>query len=134
MVIFSAGLLPYFSSMVIDTEHKFSPVRVRTKDGKMRMIHPDHFPPVVTLENLPSKSAKVKKVSNWKYNTPDGWKNYEILTNEVKEKMDAIIENKSLTIEEVKKRTDICRLAGNLNSAGAGNVKLAGLMDEKGLL
>ena len=28
---------------------------------------------------------------------------------------------------------DICRLAGNLNSMRAGNIKLASMMDEKGL-
>ena len=50
-------------------------------DGKTRMIYPDHFPLVFMLDNLPMKSTKVEKVSNWKYNTPDSWGNYEVLTS-----------------------------------------------------
>ena len=44
LVIFSTNLFPYFHSMMMDTNHEFSPARVKTKDDKMRLIHPDHFP------------------------------------------------------------------------------------------
>ena len=106
LVIFSADLLPYFQSMLIDTKHEFSPARVKIKDGKRRLIHPDHFPLVVKFEKLPTQRLKVEKISNWKFNAPDGWNKYEAMTNEIKSKMDTIIDDNSLSIDEVKKRTD----------------------------
>ena len=79
LVIFSADLLPYFSSMVIDNKHNFSPSRVKTKDGKKKLIYPDHFPLVIKFVNLPTQRIKVKKVSNWKLNAPGGWERYEAM-------------------------------------------------------
>ena len=120
LVIFSADLLPYFRNMVIDTKHEFSPARVRQKNGKLRMIHPDHFPIVVTFENIPTQRVKVEKVGYWKLNTPDGWKKYEAMTNDAMEKMDEIIENKSLTIEEVKRKTDAIQTKIKFRAFGKG--------------
>ena len=106
LVIFSADLLPYFKSLLIDTKHEFSPARSKMKDGKMRLVHPDHFPLIVKLENMPTQRVKVTKSSNWKLNNPGGWEKYMAMSNEISEKMDTITEDKSLTIEEVKKKTD----------------------------
>ena len=106
LVIFSADLLPYFKSLLIDTKHQYSPARSKMKDGKMRLIHPDHFPLIVKLENMPTQRVKVAKTSNWKFNTPGGWEKYESMSNEISDKMDNITENKSLNIEEVQKKTD----------------------------
>ena len=104
LVIFSADLRPYFQSMIIDKEHPKS--RVQTKKGKKRSIYSNHFPLIINFLNLPARRIKVGKVSNWKLNTPGAWEKYEIITNQIQSKMDKLIENKSLTIEQVKEKID----------------------------
>ena len=106
LVIFSADLRPYFQSMIIDKEQVFSPSRVQTKNGKKRLIYYDHFPLIINFLNLPTQRIKVGKVSNCKLNTPGGWEIYEILTNQIQSKIDKLIEDKSLTIEQMKEKID----------------------------
>ena len=61
LVIMSTDLVPHFTSMVIDHKHEFCPFRIKaTKDGKMRVVHPDHFPLIVKLENLRTQRIKVE--------------------------------------------------------------------------
>ena len=62
-VIVTADLFQYVTSMVVDTEKKFAPVRVRTKKGKMRLIPPDHNPIIIKFENLPTSWIRREQVS-----------------------------------------------------------------------
>ena len=61
---------------------------------------------MVRFNNLPTKRIVTTKDSSWNLNVPEGWKTYQILSDTISGKMDAIIENKSLSIEEVKKKID----------------------------
>ena len=107
LVIISADLEPYLSSLVVDTRFEYAPFRVRKiKKGETRKIFPDHYPIVVKFKNLRTDRIKSDCVSNWNLSVPEGWKKYEALTNEIAEKMNNIIEDESLDIETVKRKTD----------------------------
>ena len=60
----------------------------------------------VTLKNLPTRRIKREQESYWQLNKLDGWKKFLELQSEVKEKSDAIIADKNLTIYEVDKKLD----------------------------
>ena len=81
LVIISADLEPYLSSLVVDTRFEYAPFRVRKiKKGETRKIFPDHYPIVVKFKNLPTDRIKSDCVSNWNLSVPERWKKYEALT------------------------------------------------------
>ena len=107
LVIISADLEPYLSSLVINTEFKYAPFRVRRiRKGVTRKIYPDHYPLIVRFNNFPMHRIKEDRVSNWNLNVPEGWKKYQELSDKIAENMNTIIEDESLDIEAVKKRVD----------------------------
>ena len=106
LVIISADLEPFLESLVVDTEFEFGLARVRKVKNKLKKIHSDHYPIIVKFQNLPTQKILTPKTSHWNLTVPEGWKIYEDLSDNISNKMDEIIENKSLSIEEVKKKTD----------------------------
>ena len=104
LVIMSADLAPFLKRILIDTEHEYAPARVKMVAGRRKLIFSDHYPIVVEFEILP-KGWKVKDKSiSWNLSKPDGWKKYTVLTEIASEKMDKVIENEELTIEEVSEK------------------------------
>ena len=66
LVIISKNLLPYFKSMIIDSERKYSPVRPISKSESR---HSDQVPVIVTFENIPVRNlVKVNRNAHiiWK--------------------------------------------------------------------
>ena len=61
---------------------------------------------VVRFQNLPTKRIVTTKVGRWKLNVPEGWKSYQRLSDKISGKMDDIIDNKALSIEEVTKKVE----------------------------
>ena len=106
MAIVSADLLPYVSSLVVDSKKEFSMYRVKKIKDKTKLVPSDHFPLVIKLKNLPTKWIKTEQESYWHLNKLDGWKKFLELQSEVKEKGDAIIADRNLTIYEVDKKLD----------------------------
>ena len=106
LVIISADLEPFLQSLVVDTEFEFGPARIRKVQNKLKKIYSDHFPVIVKLKNLPTRKIKTQTVSHWNLNVPEGLKTYKALSDNIADKMNKVIENKSLSIEEVKKKTD----------------------------
>ena len=99
LVIISADL-------EIDTKFEYGPARVRKVDKKLKKIYPDHFPLVVRFQNLPTRRIVTPKVGHWNLNVPEGWKAYNALSEGIAEKLDNVIENKSLHIKDVKRKID----------------------------
>ena len=118
LVIVSADLELFLESLTIDTEFKYGPARVRKVNKKLKKINSDHFPIVVRFKSLPTKRIVAAKAGSWKLNIPEGWKTYQRLSDEISGKMDDIIENTSLSIEEVKKRVDTLQTKIKFQSFG----------------
>ena len=80
--------------------------RVKKIKGETKLVPSDHFPLVIKLKNLPTRWIKREQESYWHLNKLDGWKKFLELQSEVKEKGDAIIADRNLTIDEVDKKLD----------------------------
>ena len=106
IVMVSAGLLPYVDTMKIDSKRRMTPARVSMKNGKSRLIPPDHYPLMVVLKNLPTKIIRRDQECSWNLQKPGGWDAYEKLSDENNEKMDAVIEDESLNIENVMRKIE----------------------------
>ena len=74
LVIVSADLLPYVSSLVVDIKKEFFMYRVKKVKDKTKLIPSDHFPLVIKLKNLPTRRIKREQESYWQLNKLDGWK------------------------------------------------------------
>ena len=59
---------PYIAKMEIDSERKLGIAKVEKskKKGKYRLVYSDHYPVLLTLENLPlEKEEKKEKIVRW---------------------------------------------------------------------
>ena len=78
--------------------------------SQTRKIYSDHYPIIVKLKNLQPERIQSDKVSHWNLTVPKGWKMYESLLTKIAQKIDTIVEDEYLDIEDVKKKTDAYRL------------------------
>ena len=102
-------LEPYIKKMEIDSERKLQIARVEKskKKGKYRLVYPDHFPVLLTLENLPLEKEKKKdKIVKWNLAKEGGWQEYRKESEKVKDKQENILNDKELSIYEAKKKFD----------------------------
>ena len=107
LFIVNKELKPYISKLEIDSERKLGIARVEKKSKKYRLIYPDHFPVLLTLENLPlRKEEKQEKIVRWNLAKEGGWKDYRKESEEVTEKLARVVKDKSISIEEAKKKFD----------------------------
>ena len=71
------------------------------------MVYSDHFPVVLTLNNLPlAKEEREEKVIRWNLAKEGGWEEYKRESENVKERLARVVENKEISIEEAKKQFD----------------------------
>ena len=105
--IISSCLIPFLDSVVIDKEHNFTPRRVIKRKGKIQSIFTDHLPIEIKLKGMPRrKRLKIDNPASWNTDKPEGWKIYKEVTDSVAVKMNEIINNNDLSIEEVVKKVE----------------------------
>ena len=97
LVLISRNLLPYFKSMVIDSSMKFSPSRPISKKISK---YSDHFPLIITFENIPKQKAK-NPLANvhtiWNTNKEGGWEAFKTLTEDIDTFANCIDEDRTTT-------------------------------------
>ena len=102
LVLVSRSLLPYFSSMIIDSVRKYSPVRPVSKNV---FRHPDHYPIIVKFENIPRR-PQTKPSRNahtvWNTNKVGGWESYRVSTDCMEEFTNIFYDDKKSTTENVQ--------------------------------
>ena len=69
------------------------------------MIYSDHYPLILKLE-MPNKRLKAIQKCYWNLRKPEGWKRYKDLSEETSKKMDSMIEDGTLKVEEIMRRID----------------------------
>ena len=102
--VVSRELYPYVKTLVIDTERKMTPARAvkEKKTGKYKLVYTDHYSSLLTFENLPrAKEKEEEKRTLWNIAKENGWSEYETYSNEFSEKLEKVVENENMTIEEV---------------------------------
>ena len=105
IAIGSANLLPYVHSFQVDSDRKFTPNRIHYKDGKYGVTFTDHFSVLAELQ-MPGSEVEQKKESKWNVYKPGAWNNYEWISNLFAKKMEEIIDDNNLEIEEVMAKVD----------------------------
>ena len=72
LVVMSANLTPNLTKVLVDKDQKFSAKKVGLARGKEKVVKSDHFPIIVTLEEM--LKAKLKKPTDcsWNLNKPGG--------------------------------------------------------------
>ena len=102
LILISRNLLPYFKSMMIDSQRAFSPVRPINKHESR---HSDHFPIIVKFENIPvRKPTKMSKGSHtiWNTNKEGGWEKYKTDT-EMSEEFENVIDDTKTNTETFRR-------------------------------
>ena len=104
--------------MKVDKEKEFCGVKVGSAKGRHKVIRLDHFPIFVMLESMPKTKMKVQKESRWNLNKEGGWETYRSVMEEVSEELEAVVDDKDMTEEEVVKKFDAVANKGKFKSFG----------------
>ena len=83
LVIVSADILPYISSLEVDVRMEHKMFRVRKGTDRLKMIPSDHLPLILRLKNMPTRRLKREQNSNWNLNNLEGWKKFQELQSTV---------------------------------------------------
>ena len=71
---------------------------------KPELIYPDHFPALIEFTNLPKKiKIKHSKITRWNLAREGGWDMYNQLTDKYSDKLEKIVENEYLSIQDIMK-------------------------------
>ena len=103
LVVISANLKPYLTKVLVDKDQKLSAKKVL---GKGKVVKSDHFPIIVTLEEMPKAKLKKSNEASWNINKPDGWKTNSKALEDTAKGLEAMVEDENLTEEDVVKKFD----------------------------
>ena len=98
--------MPYVTKVEIDSKQLYSAKKVVRSAGKEKLIRSDHYPLIVLLEKLPLAKVSEPKESSWNVLKPGGWDIYKLALEEESDNINNIIEDKSISEEEVMKKID----------------------------
>ena len=93
----------------MDSKHQFTPRRMRKIKNGLKSIYTDHFSLEVGLTGLPKagrgkEQEQEQEVSAWNLRRQGGWEEYTRLTEANKDKFEAVVEDQTITVEEIMKR------------------------------
>ena len=106
LFIVSRELRPFVTKLVIDSALELTVGRSVSEKGKYRLVRSDHFPCILTMENLPwvgRKKGKEDKQVKWNLAKIGGWNRYKVLSDECSEALEEALEEKNKTVEEKAK-------------------------------
>jgi hypothetical protein len=121
LAIGSTNILPFVKGFSVDSERNFTPKRGTYKDGKFAWTYTDHYPFEVELV-MPSSKMENKTECRWNLLKPGGWEKYKEVSDDFASKMDVIIENKSLNIEDVMMKVD--KIMDKIKYSAFGKTKI----------
>ena len=93
--------------MLIDSDKKWTLARTVQVRGRRRLVHSDHFPCLLTFNNLPrGQEVKEGKQTKWNLAKEGGWEQYKKVSDELSDKVKEAIEDDENSVEETKKEFD----------------------------
>ena len=105
LVIISRNLLPFIHRLVVDVEQQFTPFRVIKRKDRLVSCYTDHFSLKIIMSGMPSaRNIQNVKQTVWNLNKKGGWEAFAKKTNEVAEKVEAIVNDEDNTIEDVMEK------------------------------
>ena len=103
LFVVSRELRPYVSSLYIDSDKKWTLARSMKVRGRSRLVHSDHFPCLLTFNNLPrGQEAKEEKQTKWNLAKEGGWEKYEKVSDDLADKVKEALKDDTKTVEETK--------------------------------
>ena len=121
LCIISVNLLPFIAKVQVDKDRKFTPRRVIKRKKEIKSIFTDHFSIKVELKGLPRSKNKKVYQSRWNLGKPGGWDRFVRFTNEMAEKVNKVVNNSELHIDEVIKKVD--KIETKIKFASFGKTK-----------
>ena len=106
LAICSENLLPFVKSVLIDKNQKFTPRRIVRRNKKFVSVYTDHFPIEVILAGMPRRKTLCEKSSTWNLGKPEGWKVYKELTDKAAAKIEDIVNNNNIEMDNAVKQIE----------------------------
>ena len=129
MFIVSRELRPHVTSLVIDSERKFTPSRVVKRKGEAKQVYTDHYSALLTLTNLArGKDMMEGKQLRWNLAKEGGWSRYKELTDEYAEKIEKAVTSPENTVEEAMTKFE--RIHDKIKFRAFGKVTLRDRRDD----
>ena len=121
LIIVSINLLPFITKVEVDNKRKFTPRRVMKRKDKIVTIFSDHFSTKVEMKGIPRVKNENSRKSTWNIGKPGGWDRYNIMTNQMADKVSDVINNNELNIDDVMKKID--KIETKIKFAAFGKTK-----------
>ena len=107
LFVASRELRPYISKLLIDSDRKMAVFRVTKSQGKYKKVFSDHYSCLLTISSLPFQQAgRGEKQVRWNLAKKDGWQKYKELSDQNSSKLNKIIEDEDLTMQEIMDKVD----------------------------
>ena len=103
-------MLPFVTTFLVDSAQGFTPMRVRKGKKGLVSTYSDNFAVEVISHGLP-RNVMVEKnneeeTSTWNLRKEGGWEEYKELTEKCAYKVEEIVNNSDISIEECMKKID----------------------------
>ena len=105
LALASACLMPYLTAFIVDSSRSFTPRRAEYRRGVFGYTYTDHY----SLEAeflMPSSKQRGQTKPTWNVFKPGAFENYEKVSKKYSKKVEEIVEDEDLDIEEVIKNFD----------------------------
>ena len=106
MVVVCKRLFPFIKSLKIDSKREISLKRPGFKKGKKTLTFADHYTLVLKIENLPKVKKEDEKEMRWNLKKKDGWSEYKRLSENISKKIEEVVDDKNMSVQEVKSKFD----------------------------
>ena len=131
LVIVCKQLLPFVKNLKIDSRRDISLKRPGWKKGKKTLTYADHYTLVLKIQNLPISKKDDSRNVRWNLEKKGGWEEYKRLSQNVSEKIEEVVDNKNLSVEEVKHKFDKIHNKILFQAFGKVTLKAKKVMPEK---
>ena len=129
MFVVNSQLRPHVGQLTIDSAREMTAARVVGPVGRARLVYSDHFSCLLTLNQLQRRQTKKTKVeTKWNFARDGGWNRYNVLSNEVSEKIAKELEKEETSFEDKVRKFE--RIHEDIKYKAFGKVKLNNKQNE----
>ena len=107
MGIMSAGLLPFLTTFLVDSDQKFTPRRMRRTRKGLKSIYSDHYSLELVLTGLPRarrEKEQERESCTWNLRKEGGWERFKELTEVANVRVQTVLDDENATVEECMKK------------------------------
>ena len=106
LVIVCKQLFPFVKSLRIDSRRDISLKRPGWKKGKKILTYADHYTLVLKVQDLPRVKKDDSTNVRWNLEKEGGWEEYKRLSQNISGKIEEVVDDKNISVQEVKHKFD----------------------------